>query len=159
MKIEISTTLKCSPEAVWEAVRTTQLFRYITRPLLTFEPIDPPTWPTVWDAGAYRCRIKFLGLVPLGSQTIDISFLAATGPEAAHPIYRVRDNGRGDLAKRWDHLITIEGTDQGTTQSTDRVEVEAGLLTPGVWAFAQLFYRYRQARWRRLVRHDFDYNA
>ena len=71
----------------------------------------------------------------------------------------MRDNGRGDLAKRWDHRITIEGTDQGTTQYTDRVEVEAGLLTPGVWAFAQLFYRYRQARWRRLVRHDFDYNA
>ncbi|MBN8607821.1 MAG: hypothetical protein J0L81_12970 [Caulobacterales bacterium] len=37
----------------------------------------------------------------------------------------------------------------------DRVRVEAGLLTPGVWMFAALFFRWRQMRWRALVKRGF----
>ena len=33
----------------------------------------------------------------------------------------------------------------------------AGVLTPFIWLFAQLFYRHRQSRWRRLVANGFDY--
>lgn len=32
------------------------------------------------------------------------------------------------------------------------IEIEGGRLTPLFAAFAHVFYRYRQARWRRLVR-------
>lgn len=39
----------------------------------------------------------------------------------------------------------------------DRVEVKAGLLTPFIWAYASLFYHYRQHRWRRLVEGGFAY--
>jgi hypothetical protein len=35
--------------------------------------------------------------------------------------------------------------------STDRIELHAGLLTPAVWLFAFMFYRYRHRRWRRLI--------
>jgi hypothetical protein len=69
----------------------------------------------------------------------------------------VRDNGHGDLPRKWDHRITLVPQPGGGTLYTDRVEVGAGVLTPFVWLFAGMFYRHRQRRWRRLVENDFDY--
>jgi hypothetical protein len=43
--------------------------------------------------------------------------------------------------------------------SRDTVEVRAGVLTPFIWLFAQLFYRHRQRRWRALVARRFAYGA
>jgi hypothetical protein len=34
----------------------------------------------------------------------------------------------------------------------DEVDIAAGHMTPIVWAFAQVFYRHRQHRWRALAR-------
>jgi len=41
----------------------------------------------------------------------------------------------------------------------DRVANNAGILTPCIWLFAQLFYRHRQRRWRQLVKGGFTYVA
>jgi len=35
---------------------------------------------------------------------------------------------------------------------TDQIDIQAGILTPPIWLFAHIFYRYRQRRWRHLVR-------
>jgi hypothetical protein len=51
-----------------------------------------------------------------------------------------------------DHWITIApGAADGTTHYTDRVEIEAGLLTPLIAGFARVFYAHRQRRWRALA--------
>jgi hypothetical protein len=57
----------------------------------------------------------------------------------------------------WDHHIIMRETEDGRTHYTDQVEVKAGRLTPFIWVYASLFYRYRQHRWRRLVAQAFDY--
>lgn len=63
----------------------------------------------------------------------------------------IRDNGYGPLIKRWDHWITIAPGVDGTTSYTDRVVIEAGLLTPLIAGFARVFYANRQSRCRRLA--------
>jgi hypothetical protein len=152
MKMTLSTRLDCPLEKAWQEVRTARLLRYVARPLVAFVPVDPPVWPEEWRAGDYLTRMKFLGLLPLGKQWLCASFPAVEGE------YRVRDNGHGDLARKWDHLITLVPQADGSTFYTDRVEVEAGAWTPIVWLFAAIFYRHRQRRWRRLVRTEFDYD-
>jgi hypothetical protein len=102
--------------------------------------------------GTYLIRMKLFGVFPLGTQWIGIEFPANPAPGVS---YAVRDNGYGQLMRVWDHLITLEPTSDGRTRYTDRVEVNAGLLTPFAWFFAGLFYRHRQRRWRRLVRGNF----
>jgi hypothetical protein len=52
----------------------------------------------------------------------------------------------------WRHRITVDGEGWGSTRYMDEIEVRAGALTPLVWLYANLFYRYRQMRWRRLAR-------
>jgi hypothetical protein len=46
--------------------------------------------------------------------------------------------------------------DAGRCRYSDEIEVRAGALPPLVWLYAQLFYRYRQRRWRRLERSPRD---
>ena len=52
----------------------------------------------------------------------------------------------------WSHRITVDDEGWGSTRYLDEIEIAAGVLTPFVWVYAQLFYRYRQWRWRRLAR-------
>jgi hypothetical protein len=40
-----------------------------------------------------------------------------------------------------------------SASSSVRIEIACGFLTLPVWAFAWLFYRHRQRRWKKLLRH------
>ncbi|MBN2003783.1 MAG: hypothetical protein JXA21_10535 [Anaerolineae bacterium] len=55
------------------------------------------------------------------------------------------------MVRVWNHTIRFHplGTEQ--LRYTDAIEIEAGLLTVFVWAFAHLFYRHRQRRWKKLL--------
>ncbi len=118
-----------------------------------FTPVDPPALPARWQPGEYRVRMRALGRVPLGEQTIRISFPPTAGGE-----YLLRDDGSGRLVRRWDHLIRLRAAPDGrSTLYRDEVDIEAGPLTVPVWAFATVLYRWRQRRWRRLARRRFRY--
>lgn len=154
MELSVSTLLDAPPERVWEAVDRPALLEHVAAPLLEFEPIDPPSFPTSWQPGGYLTRLTLFGVVPLGTQTIDIS-KPRVEDTPGEQFYQLRDDGSGQVASTWDHLISVRETPDGKTVYTDDVEVGAGALTPAVWLFAALFYRYRQYRWRRLVADDF----
>lgn len=49
-----------------------------------------------------------------------------------------------------DHTIRIVETHSGCEYS-DEIVIHAGLLTFFILLYAKAFYRYRQARWRRLA--------
>lgn len=145
MIVELSTTLRAPANVCVAAVMTPSLLRYVAAPLVYFESVAPADWPSRWTTGPFPVRMKLFGLLPLGEQTIDISM-----PSASPDCFALRDNGHSRLIPRWDHLITIEATDDGA-RYTDRVEIEAGWRTPFVGLFARLFYAHRQRRWRRLA--------
>ncbi len=151
-----STILHCTPDRAWQEVQTSQLLTYVTAPLMVFIPVDPPALPEQWAEDRYLVQMRLFGRIPLGSQWIVITRpIVDTTAGGQH--YELRDNGHGEIIATWDHRIIIRATQDGHTHYTDRVVVQAGLLTPFIWAYASLFYRYRQWRWRRLVAHGFDY--
>ncbi|MEL6738897.1 MAG: hypothetical protein AAFO28_08220 [Pseudomonadota bacterium] len=148
--LALTSTLECSADEAWERVATSALLNHITAPLIRFSPQGSP-FPTVWQPGEYRAWMWLFGIVPIGWQAIVISFPPASGETRF-----VRDNGYGPLIKRWDHWIEIApGEAPGTTRYTDRVTIEAGLLTPIIAGFARVFYAHRQRRWRALARSGF----
>ncbi len=119
--------------------------------MIRFLPKGKP-FPDKWVEGEYRVWMLLFGWLPVGWQAIRIEM-----PQQASGKYVVRDNGYSRLIKRWDQWIEI--TAEGTgTRYIDRVEIEAGFLTPLIWAFARLFYAYRQRRWQRLVARRFAYD-
>lgn len=156
MIVEVSTRLDAAPEQIWERVQTPRLLQHVAAPLVAFRSRERRGFPERWVEGPHRVWMFAFGFIPLGPQTVGIEI----GPHEIGPhengIYRVRDNGSGLLAKTWDHHITIKPDGAGTLY-TDHVRIETGLLTPFVWSFAMTFYRWRQMRWRALVRRGFRY--
>lgn len=134
MKLDIATVLPCAPEQAWDAVGRVRVLQYVAAPLVRFEPVEPPSWPEVWNDGRYRVRMKLFGLLPMGRHWIVISH--PSPDDASSDTRHVRDNGGGSLIPGWDHLISIGPAGTGSTRYRDTLEVRAGLLTFPVWLFA-----------------------
>lgn len=148
--VTLSTTLECTPDAAWERIHTSALLTHVAAPLIRFVPKGDTPFPVIWAPGEYRAWMWLFGLIPIGWQAVVIS---EPPPDGATRF--IRDNGYGPLIRRWDHWIAIAPGEGGTTRYVDRVDIDAGVLTPLIAAFARMFYTHRQRRWRQLARSGF----
>ena len=153
MKVIIQTRLGCTATRAWEEVRKPRLLTYVAAPLLKFSALNSAGFPETWEEGDFLVNMFILGFLPLGLELIGISSNTST-----EGIFYIRDDGGGTLVRRWDHLITIRAHGDKACVYCDKVDIGAGALTPLIWIFAQLFYRWRQHRWRRLVAANFQYS-
>ncbi len=149
MQVDIATYLPCAPSVAIDHVNFPELLVHIAKPLVKFLAIEPPQFPDRWADGTYWVSMHLFGIIPLGKQAVVISH-----PPCA--VFTLRDNGYSALIQKWDHIITIAPTVGGTVYR-DQVTIQAGMFTPFVWMFAQLFYRHRQRRWRQLAQSGFNY--
>jgi ligand-binding SRPBCC domain-containing protein len=141
--VRVSTLLDAPPERVWELVKRADTFLYVTRPFLGFTGVDE--WPeTLAEGEGLGARLLGFGFIPLWRHEIVLVRL----DDEAREIYT---NEHGGPVRKWNHRITVEAAN-GRSRYTDEIEIGAGIFTPMTWLFASLFFRYRQMRWRRLVR-------
>ncbi len=140
-------------DRIWAEVRKPALLFFVARPMVEIRPVRPDPFPEAWEVGDYIVNMVWRGVIPLGRQTIRISY-----PEAPSGTKHLRDNGHSAMIRRWDHLIALEPDGSGT-RYTDRVAIDAGILTLPVARFAQSFYAHRQRRWQKLVESGFAYEA
>jgi hypothetical protein len=147
MRVFVQSTLPCDADAGWERVQTSALLREICRPLIRLAPADGAAeLPARWEhQSTVRLRSFMFGFIPLGVRTLRFEHID-------HERREIQTREHDPLIRRWDHRIQFEPLGPDSSRYTDEVEVEAGLLTPVAWAFAQWFYRHRQRRWRRVAR-------
>jgi hypothetical protein len=144
LRIEPTAELEAPADAVWNALRKSETLRYVARPLLCFEGDLPRRWPV--RGGVVRVeRMLLLCVVPAWGHELRFVRVDDEG-------YEMLTNEGGGPRKEWNHRIRVEPLSERLCRYTDEVEVRAGVLTPLVWCFAQLFYRHRQMRWRGLAR-------
>lgn len=145
MIVRVGTELAAPPERVWETLKKVDTLRYITRGLLSFRPLGPVP-DELGPGDVVRMRLLFFHVIPGWVHEIRI---VAVDEEAR----RIETTEHGGSVKTWNHVLSVEPAPiPGRTRYTDTIEVDAGALTRLVWAYANLFYRYRQWRWRRLAR-------
>lgn len=144
MKVHIETTLATSADRAWNALLKTESFAHVTHGfLLGFDNIDQ--WPDAFVEGAeIETRLVLFNLLPLWKHNLRI---VRVDPEQRLVVSR---EGGGPV-HTWNHRIEITPLDEQRCRYLDEVDIKAGILTPFVWLFAHTFYRYRQARWRRLA--------
>jgi hypothetical protein len=142
MRVLVESDLPCDADRAWAAVQTTALFHEVVRPLVDVRPLPGETWPERWAVGTpLRCRSYLFGVVPLGTRTLVFESIDPAARE-------IRTHEHDALVRRWDHRIAVRPVGPGHCRYSDEVEIEAGLLTPAVWLFAQWLYRHRHRRWR-----------
>lgn len=153
MIVQKSIVLRCTVQQCLQQILSPRLLDYVSWPMVSLLPIDPPVLPAQWQEEKYRMQLRLFGCIAFGEQTINIS-VACRNPDRIE----LRDNGYGSVISKWDHKITLQPAGDCVIY-TDRIDIAAGILTPAVWAFAWLFYRHRQRRWKRLIDNGFIYPA
>lgn len=147
----------CPPDLLVEKMMSPLLFAHISRPLLQFVPVDPAVPPKRWAENKYVVSLRMFGVIPMGLHNIVLSYRDVSS-EKGRFWFEFRDNGYSRLVSKWDHTMTVR-KNSGGCEYSDSVEIKAGLITPLVWAFASVLYRYRQRRLKQLAESGFDFDA
>jgi len=141
--VDISTELAAPASAVWAAVKTPAAFRTVTRGVLTMPVLNDRR--ENWREGETVQGWVFLfGLLPFSRHRLHVA-----GIDDAEMTLRSQE--RGGPLRRWDHDISVTAIDDHRCRYRDRIEIDAGVLTPVVVRYAHWFYRLRQRRWRDLA--------
>jgi hypothetical protein len=141
--IERSVELDAAAEQVWAAARTPAAFRYVTRGVLRITGL--PRTGTIGEDTRIDGWLLLGGVLPVHRHHLEVVRV----DEAAMTL---SSNERGGVLRRWDHDVVVAPLDGGRCRHADRVVIDAGPFTLPVVAFAWLFYRSRQWRWRSLAR-------
>ena len=141
--VERSTRLGASADAVWAAVKTPAAFRTVTCGLLVMPVIGGRA--DEWREGETGVGWVFLfGVVPFSRHHLQIAAI----DESTRTL---SSREHGGLLRSWNHDIVVTPIDDAQCAYRDRVQIDAGILTPLVAVYAQWFYRMRQRRWRALA--------
>jgi len=148
MIARISNQFSCTETELWRRIIEPRSLQFVASPLLTFTPIEADALEGEWQVGRdYPLQLYFMRFIPLGRHTIRL----VTIDRSTNTIL---SEERGSLARVWNHRIHFQQVAPGKLAYEDEIEIRAGVLTPLIWAFAHLFYRHRQRRWKVLLRSD-----
>lgn len=145
MITRISTSFTCSEDELWKKIIEPTSLQFVASPILSFVPIHEDGLSRQWQVGnPYPLNLYLFKFIPLGTHTITLVKI----DKETNTIISYE---RGQLAKVWNHTISFQENIPGIVSYTDEIEIHSGWLTPGIWLFAQLFYRHRQRRWKQLL--------
>lgn len=113
-----------------------------------FSPLDGETRGPWIPGTAYEVRSFMFSVIPVGTRTTLIESV-----DDRTMTIQSREHGEIGL-KKWDHLIAVKPEKDGSRYS-DTIEIEASVFALLYLCYAARFYRHRQRKWRRLVKHNF----
>jgi hypothetical protein len=138
-----SIDLDAPADRVWRAVTTPAAFRIVTRGLVRILGLGGRREP--WREGETVSGLLLVfGVLPVSVHHLTVERLDETRRELC-------SDEHGGLIRSWRHLIRVTPLDDGRCRYEDRIELDAGVATPVVAAFARWFYALRQRRWEELA--------
>lgn len=141
----ISTYFDCTADELWDKIIEPGSLQFVAAPILSFIPKNNADFSNTWEIDKpYPLKLRLFSFIPLGTHTIRLVKIDKRSK-------MIQSREKGLLAPVWNHDIQFEEIEPVKVKYTDRIEIKAGLLTPIVWVFANLFYRHRQRRWRVLL--------
>jgi len=142
--VHVETTLPTEADRVWPAMLSPVTFLYVCKGLLSVpalsgrsEALRPGERGTAW--------LFAFHLIPAYRHTIEIVEVDQAGKT-------LRTHEHSGILKAWDHTLHVEPIDEHSSRYGDTVDIDAGVATAFVAVLATGIYRYRQRRWRKLVR-------
>lgn len=152
MKILLRLTLDCEPDVAWKAIADPQVFAAVSAPLLTFKSLEKSGFPHAWDgSGPHLVSLKVFGLIPLGTQTIDVSFTKRPGGVRMMVDSGSPQSGPLNLVRSWDHRMAISASGKQTLYR-DRLIFSAGIWTPMVFLSLWSFWQWRAGKLKKLAK-------
>ncbi len=144
LRVKVSTTFNSSADKVWALVRKSDTLLFVTRGFLGFSGSHRFP-PECREGSTEHTRLMFFGFIPAWKHSITFQEI----DDSKRVLITKEGSG---LVPVWNHLIQVTPEQNETCSYIDDVEVKAGGLTLLVWLYTNIFYRYRQFRWRILLR-------
>jgi hypothetical protein len=142
--IHLETILPTSADRVWRAMQSSVTFLYVCKGLFGVPALSGRAEPLVAGERGTGWLFAF-HLIPAYRHTIEVS-------EVDEPTLTIRTHEYGGVLRAWNHTLRVEPIDEETCRYSDTVAIDAGRVTAFVATLAVGIYRYRQRRWRKLVR-------
>ena len=142
--VHIETFLPASADRVWPAMLSPATFLYVCRGLFGFPALAGRT-EVLHLAERGTGWLFAFHLIPAYRHTIEIV-------EVDEATRTIRTHEHGGMLKAWNHTLHAEPVNENSCRYSDTVEIDAGAATALVAKVAVGIYRYRQRRWRKLVR-------
>lgn len=142
--IHRSAVLDANADTIWHAVTSPTAFRLVTRGLLRWLGVARSRVAPWSEGETHSGLLLAFGFLPVTRHTITLERIDAERRE-------LQSDEHGGVVRSWRHLIRVTPVDQHSCLYEDIVEIDAGLLTPAVVAFARWFYGVRQRRWQELA--------
>lgn len=141
--ITVTTELDAPADVVWAAATTPHAFVHVAKGMLRFpaaERLDRP-----WRVGdEIEGWTLLFGVIPFSIHRLSIESIDDQRR-------RIMSDEGGGMIRTWRHELLATPLGDDRCDYLDRIEIDAGVMTPLVAGFAAVFYRYRQRRWRALA--------
>ncbi len=144
-KVRVTTSFDAPPESVWANVQRYETLRFIMRGLIRFGGNMPER---IQPGDSLCLRLWFFHILPAWW----IHRLSISEVDEVNRVIQSKESG--GFVRRWDHRISVRPGENGATEYTDEIVIEAGPFTHLVCMWAHFQYRYRQSRWRTMLRHE-----
>jgi hypothetical protein len=141
MHLGLRRTVDCTPDDLWEAIRSPEGLVRVSAPLVRVTPDGNAEFPARWPEGDFSVRMSAFGMLPMG-----VSLIRITYAEPKDGVRMMTDAGgprTGLLAwlvRGWRHRLAVSAAPGGRALYRDRLEVDgplAVLAWPALWAFWQ----------------------
>lgn len=143
MRVTVSSEFPVPATDVWDKLQWSDTLVFVADEVVVYDAADQ--FPSLWSVGTkVNLRPRLFGFLPPGDHVVEfVKIDQAT--------MTIVTNESGGSIKRWDHTMHVEPLSDERCRYTDSIVIEAGLLTPVIYGFAQFFYRHRHRRWRELL--------
>ncbi|MBZ0251755.1 MAG: hypothetical protein K8I02_00310, partial [Candidatus Methylomirabilis sp.] len=122
MVLRLTTSLACTADAAWGAMKRKETFFYVAKGFLGVSNAE--AFPEVGAVGQrFEGRLLAFGILPLWKHRIEIA-------EVDEARRRIRTREGGGPVRVWNHTLLAEPKGPERAAYTDEVEFRAGALTP-----------------------------
>ena len=142
--------LDCDPDAAWRAIRSPAVFRAVAAPLMSFTSLEPHGFPATWSQAEHPVSAHLLGLIPMGTQVIDLTFSERGDVRFVHDTGEATSGALGVMSY-WHHTMAVSPTKDGRTLFRDRLLFDAEPVSLAVWPAMWAFWQWRAAQMKRLA--------
>jgi hypothetical protein len=139
--VALSQDYPASPQEVWRVASDWSSLVAASRGLLSYE--GAPEGP-LRPGQTVVLSLSFLGLFPPKPWTITIEQL----DRDSMTMFSVE---HGPPVRRWEHWMEVGPAPGGGARLSDRIEIDAGTMTPLYAIFARALYASRHPRRRRML--------
>ena len=138
---EITRDYPVSAQTLWADILDPTALAESMKGAITYEGL--PTEP-VYEGQKIVVTLKRWGWLPMGQWTMEV-----VRRDDAHFILESREHG--NVVRSYKHRLVVEPLSENSARYTDKLDVDAGLLTPFVFPMFKAMYEQRHdARRKRL---------